>query len=384
MRDREKRIARPRAQRRPTFLILHFSLFTSSRGFSLAELLVVISISSALFLSLTAALSGTLSTTTEVAGQLSAWHTVSSALLQMERELALATQVVFPGNERILFFVPDITGDGSDDLIAYSWDSSDGGSLVRTVNGASPTDLLPEARAVRFSYNYRNRESHGMVTASKALNVVAASFDKYAAHGYQSVFRPIESWDWQAQSFVPAADTHQTDSVEFNLRAGPQAMFGVGHLMVTLAEVETGQSIAMGLLQASDIQQADDMQTFTVPMISMMGESSGTSTEKEYRLELKPMGFSYAGEVELLTVTDPEGPDNFMRYEWSINGGMSFMNIGNMGDIPFVTHGTYVVQYGVNAEHTVWRLGRVSIYLRYGNGKDEVAINSAVRMHNAK
>ena len=73
-----------------------------------------------------------------------------------------------------------------------------------------------------------------------------------------------------------------------------------------------------------------------------------------------------------------------MRYEWSIDGGMSFMNIGNMGDIPFVTRGTYVVQYGLNAEHTVWRLGRVSIYLKYGSGKNEVAINSAVRMHNAK
>jgi len=380
-----KRITRlRRPARRPTFLNFDFSSLTSSQGFSLAELLVVISISSVLFLSLSAALSGTLNTTVEVAAQLSSWHMVSSALLQMERELALATQVVFTGDTRISFSVPDITGDGAEDLVAYSWDGSDGAPLVRAVNGGSAVDLLPEVRDVRFSYNYREGELHGIATATKNLDVVAASFDEYTQHSFQSLLRSITSSWWRAQSFVPVADTHHTDSVEFNLRAGSGGMFGVGSLRVALTDTETDQELAWGLLMGSDIEQADTVRTFTIPMIWQAAEGSGLSTEHEYRWVLSPFMSWYAGEVERLMVTDPEGPDNYMKYEWSNDQGASFKNMGNMSDVPFLTHGTYVIQYGVNAEHTEWSLGRVSIHLKYGSGKNEVAVNSAVRLHNAK
>lgn len=71
-----------------------------------------------------------------------------------------------------------------------------------------------------------------------------------------------------------------------------------------------------------------------------------------------------------------------MMYEWSTNNGASFLNMGSSADIPFVTNGTYALEYGISTQQTVSRLRRMNIYLKYGTGKEEVAINTAVKLNN--
>ena len=344
--------------------------------------MIVISISSVLFLSLSAALSGTLTTTTEVAGQLASWHMVSSALLRMEQELAVATQMVSTEDTRVSFHVPDITGDGSDDLVEYSWDGDDGGALVRTLNGGSAVELLPDAGAVAFSYKYRQSEPFQIAAASKNIDVVPAAFERYE-EDYVSMPRDITPSRWRAQRFTPTTDSHRTDSVSFNLQTTFSMFWGTGNLLVSLKEVDTNTTIAMGLVPADDLKEAlAELRTFTIPMSWQHEDGSGTSTEKEYRWVLQPLGSSYAGTVERLQVTDGVGPGNSMMYEWSTNNGASFLNMGSSADIPFVTNGTYALEYGISTQQTVSRLRRMNIYLKYGTGKEEVAINSAVKLNN--
>ena len=379
-----RQAARSRRRRRsPSELFaLHSSSTASRRAFSIAELLIVISISSVLFLSLSAALSGTLHTTTEVARQLASWHTVSSALLRMERELGGATQMVSTQDTRVSFYVPDITGDGSDDLVEYSWDGDDGDALVRTLNGGSALELLPDAREVAFSYKYRQSELFQIADASKNIDVVPAAFERYE-EDYQSKLRDITPSRWRAQRFTPTTDSHRTDSVSFNLQTTPSMFWGTGDLLVSLKEVDTNTTIAMGIVHADDLKAAlGEFQTFAIPMTWQHPDGSGTSTEKEYRWVLQPWGPSYAGTVERLEVTAPVGPENSMMYEWSANGGASFLNMGTKADIPFVTKGTYALEYGISTQQTVSRLRCMNIYLKYGTGKHEVAINSAVKLNN--
>lgn len=372
-----------RRRRSPSELFaLHSSSAASRRAFSIAELLVVISISSLLFLSLSAALSATLHTTTEVARQLASWHTVSSALLRMEQELGVATQMVSTEHTRVSFYVPDTTGDGSDDLVEYSWDGNDGDALVRTLNGGSAVELLPDAREVAFSYKYRQSKLFQIADASKNIDVVPAAFEQYAEN-YVSMLRDITPSRWRAQRFTPTTDSHRTDSVSFNLQTTDGMFFSTGNLLVVLKEVETNTTIATGIVTADDLKAAlGEFQTFTIPMTWQHPDGSGTSTEKEYRWVLRPFGSPYAGTIERLTVTDGMGPENSMMYEWSTNGGASFYNMGSKSDIPFVTNGTYALEYGTSTQQTVSRLRRVNIYLKYGTGKEEVAINTAVKLNN--
>jgi hypothetical protein len=345
-------------------------------------MLIVIAISSVLFLSLSAALSGTLTTTTEVAGQLSSWHVVSSALLRMERELGVATQIVSTEDTLVSFYVPDTTGDGAEDLIEYSWDGDGGDALVRTLNGGSAIELVPDASAVAFSYNYRQSEPVQIAVASKNLDVVSAQFEQYE-EAYESRLRDITSSMWRAQRFTPTTDSHRTDSVSVNLMTDDSIFYGLGDLLVSLVEIESGTTIAMGVVPAADLAAAyNNLQRFTIPMIWQHPDGSGTSTEKEYRWVFSPMGSFYAGTIQPLEVTAPVGPDNSIMYEWSTNSGASFLNIGSRSDIPFVTNGTYALEYGISTQQTVSRLRRMSIYLVYGTGKKEVAINTSVKLNN--
>ena len=351
----------------------------AAASFTLVEVLVAISISSMLFLSLSAALSGTLDTTADVSQQFASWQTVSSALLRMEKEVSLATQFATTGLRQVSFSVPDITGDGADDLVQYSWSGTVGAPLTRTVNGAGSINVLPQAQDVKFSYNYRQKTFVGITNASKDLAVTPAYFTDYDGYWYDVANYDVRSSSWRAESFMPVTDCHRTDSVTF--RARTTALFGMSDMSIALTDKATGRTMATGTLSKYDPQYYST-RTFTVPMTWQDGGGSGLSAEKEYRWIFKPSDSSYAGDVEAFRIPSGPAPDNGAMYEYSTNGGATYLNLGNQADIRFITNGTYTVRYGTNTTQTQSLLRRVDVYLKYGTGKGQVAINSGARTAN--
>lgn len=351
------------------------------RAFSLAELAVVIAVSSMLFLSLSAALSGTLDATVEVADKLGAWQMVSSALLSMERDLSLATVFVTTQARQVSFYVPDITGDSAADLVTYSWSGTPGQPLQRSVNGGAAVTVMPEAQDVAFSYNYRQRQIVAVTPSSRELSVTCGSFIDYGTRPTDTVYCDVSPSAWRAQSFTPLTDATSAKSAVFRAYTSSYLNNGTRDLQVILIDKETGQSIAEGTLSKYSLDYYT-VRTFTVPFTWQADTGSAMSTLKDCRLLFRPSGTLYSCTIEAMRVTSGSGPSNGTMYEYSTNSGASYANLGDQADIRHVIYGTAVLQYGVNAEQTDSRLRRVDIRLGYGTGKNAAAVNSAVRLGN--
>ena len=348
-------------------------------AFTLVELLVVITISSMLFLSLSAALSGTLQTTAEVAAQLLSWQAGSSALLRMEKEMALATQFVATDLRQVSFYVPDITGDGAADLLAYSWSGTAGAPLVRTVNGAGSTNIIAQAQDVKLSYNYRTRTSVGITNLTRDLSVTPGSFVDYSGYPWAVAFHDVRPNPWRGQSFTPVTGSHRTDSISF--RARTTVLFGGTDLSILLTDKSTGRTLASGTLNKNDLQYYNT-RTLVVPMTWQDAGGSGLSTERDYRWVFKPTSSAYAADLEAFTITSGSGPSNGTFAEYSTNGGDSWVSLGNQADIRFVTYGTYTITYGINAEQGQSMLRRIDISLACGTGTNVAVLSSSVRAGN--
>jgi len=347
-------------------------------GFTLIELVIVLGVSSMLLLSLSAALSATLSTTAEVSDQLSAWHVVSDALLKMEGELRAATSVIATQVGRVCFYVPDITGDDAPDLVEYNWGGNAGDALTRSVNSDTPAALLPAAQKVAFSYNYRQYTPMTIAAGAEDLAVVPAMWEQ--ASQAQAHIEDIRGNAWRAQRFTAQLDTDRTDAVEFYMQNGLEILFSGSNLNVELHDIEAGRTIASTTVSCSILGMLLSPSKLTATMSWHNPEGSGLKANKEYRWVFRPSGSGYAGSLIVYLSGSSSPPNDGTMFEYSTNNGASWSNFGNSVDAPFTTRGTRLIEYGVNTTQTQWHLRRVCIHLESGTGKNAVKINTAIRL----
>lgn len=79
-------------------------------------------------------------------------HTQSTeALTDLMSEFRVATNVVGTATS-VTMTVPDQTGDGSADTIAYSWSGTAGGPLLKSVNGGTASAVLESVNSVALAY----------------------------------------------------------------------------------------------------------------------------------------------------------------------------------------------------------------------------------------
>lgn len=71
------------------------------------------------------------------------------AVQRMRAELRYATRIASLASTSVQFTHPDVTGDGNEDTVLYSWTGTPGDPLTRQVNGGAAETIL--ARCVSFS-----------------------------------------------------------------------------------------------------------------------------------------------------------------------------------------------------------------------------------------
>gem|GEM_PF-1146937 len=71
------------------------------------------------------------------------------AMQRMRAELGYATRIASLSSTSVQFAHPDVTGDGNEDTILYSWTGTPGDPLTRRVNGADAEAIV--AKCVSFS-----------------------------------------------------------------------------------------------------------------------------------------------------------------------------------------------------------------------------------------
>jgi prepilin-type N-terminal cleavage/methylation domain-containing protein len=172
-------------------------------GFTMLEVVLSLVILSIVLL---AAQSAIMVAAKAVPNSQSASESVASAagvMDQITADLQYAKTFSDMTANRIVFIVPDRTGDGQPETIRYEWSGLAGGALMRQMNGNTPVAIAPAVHFFELHYD-KNATTTNAGTA-EGPEVVLSSYDTTNSLNDAAV---TES-NWRAQHFNPIlpADT---------------------------------------------------------------------------------------------------------------------------------------------------------------------------------
>lgn len=122
-----------------------------SRGFSLAEMLVAMAITTIVLGGAVAAIGvGGRTFRAATAGMVATPSLDGMARMSADVELAL--HFTESTATAVSFYVPDRTGDGAPDLLRYAWSGSDGDPITFSMNGSTPWPIVPSVSNLSMNY----------------------------------------------------------------------------------------------------------------------------------------------------------------------------------------------------------------------------------------
>jgi|GEM_PF-6009354 len=307
-----------------------------SRGFTLVELLIVIVISSVLFISLATFARTSLMTVDVLQDTNLAEQTARTALDRLMREVSLAKSVAGAEAWKIAFTTTDITGDGADDDLVYAWDSGTH-TLTRTLNGAAET-FAENVTAFSLEYGYETEDIVTIASAGDSMSMTLGSFSGVSGGGYddeEDFSVTISGWFYAMQYFnnlveVPAATTA---TIRARTTVLPPSKDMVIYLLDSGGGVVASGCLNRGLLTTS-------YQDIPVALTWTGGAGSKMIPDKQYGLLVMAAdGQGYAGRI--LCQTWDEGPalggGLLFRTGWSWYGSSAAMYFSVLGDLPVTT-----------------------------------------------
>jgi len=125
------------------------------------------------------------------------------AMHRMRREIGHAITVTTLTSTGIEFTHPDITGDDTDDVIAYAWSGTAGDPLTRALNHGTAQALVPECNSLVFKTQTRKRVDNAP-EVTETEEVLIASHDVYPdGYSYWTGSVPVTSSTYSSETFTP-------------------------------------------------------------------------------------------------------------------------------------------------------------------------------------
>ena len=122
-------------------------------GFTMVEIIVALSISTAVMLGVVSLLSLSSRAIPQPGGIQETSVNGADLLARLTADLACAMRITRADSTAITLVVPDRTGDDVPETISYSWAGSAGDPVLRVVNGTRDTELLASVDLLQLSYS---------------------------------------------------------------------------------------------------------------------------------------------------------------------------------------------------------------------------------------
>jgi len=286
----------------------------SINAFTIVELLLAATISALLFVALGTFVQTSLSSTKVIQDQNLATHATLAALDTLQRELLVAKQITTAGATQLAFVTTDITGDGADDAISYTWNSA-AGTITRTSNGSAETFASGVANFA-LNYEYRTRTEQVILSGGASLPQVTAQFNGVSGPGYVTTLPQvsINGLSYAYQYFNCLVETPQVSSFTIRVRnAG---------IMTTRMQIQLddfSSVLAVGYIAAADLHSG--WRDVTIPLVWLAGTSKKMELGKRHRITIRPESsflFGYAGHIQFLRIDS--GPPLTNGLEFSVGG----------------------------------------------------------------
>lgn len=309
------------------------------RAFSLLELLVVVAVSGIIATAIATFTRSSLMTTDAVQDRHAASHTCRAALARIAREVALAKTISAAEKHRLAFTSTDVTGDGTDDDIAYEWDSGTN-ELTRTVNGEA--ELFAENVAdFRFGYQYETEDQVAIaapgdtvaMTLGQFAGIDPATSSLYDSDDLQDDQRDVRRSDQIRQTFTNQVETPAATSATVTVRT--KFLPPATDMLVYLAD--ESETVATGRIDRHAL--ALEFQDIVVPL-TWQNPDKHMEVDKRYYLYLLSATWEYySGTVRIQKIlSGPSLPNGLeLKHGWTDYGPWASIYFAVRGDLPVTT-----------------------------------------------
>ncbi len=341
-------------------------------AFTLVEVLMVIAISGILFVSLAVFTNSSIRMTGVLQDKNVAEHTARTALARFTREVSLANIIAAAEEYTITFTCTDITGDGTDDIVTYAWDSNTN-ALTRTLNGVTET-FADNVDLFSIEYQYETEDEVTIASPGDTLPFVAGKFDGSVYDGSDYYLNIMSRWT--AHYFTSEVELPSVNSI--TIRAARRLEDVTTSNMTVWLQTEAGSTLATGELKPS--QLTSSWQDVTVPVEWVAGEGVGIQTDTIYAVCVMSSGHSssYAGSIRVRNTDAPLPQGNGWWFAWRgspitpRNDWAMYFTVS--GDLPIATPSRSTVAVSI--------LKKVKATIRVVEGDEETELTRTCKVVN--
>ena len=351
-------------------------------GHTLAELIVVIGVSSVMFTAMMTTMSSTIQAMDHLERRSEADHGAAYALRRLSMELAPALSLTTAESTHIVFVTPDITGDAADDTVQYVWSGTE---LLRTLNSGDAQVIASDVQSCEFEYVYGDQTKAGVFPEGEVDEVTIAQFDGFPEEAGSTVGPPPTFTLWFAdimhQQFVARSDADVPAALEINVEANR----GTIPLLVKLLDTNDWTTLAVGTL--SGVPPDGEVRRHSIPLAWVCADQRGLRKGNWYAVELRSEDLNgYACEVQYSRISAwaPGVSDwpNLMVPYFSNNFGGSWYNHGDASDMIFKLTGFKRRHHGRYGQETQNRPEAVDVTLQAGQGAQSTRHRMRIRLLN--
>jgi prepilin-type N-terminal cleavage/methylation domain-containing protein len=277
-------------------------------GFTLIELLLVMAASGVIFTALSTFTHTALHTTDLLQSHNLAGQTARTALARIVREASLARLISATEEYRLAFTCTDITGNGMDDTVAYSW-SPITYRLARTLNGSEET-FAEGITDFRFEYLF---ETENQISVAAPGDLLGMELGQHRYTGVAEADREdlqvdIGFFVYAIQGFTNQIEVPEASSI--TLRMKTKVLPPGADLSIFLTDGT--YTVAQGSLSRWHLTTT--FQDVTIPL-TWLGGNAVMQPDKAYYVYLLPTDwFRYSGTLLIQRTTNGSSLPNGLGF----------------------------------------------------------------------
>ncbi|MFH1731690.1 MAG: prepilin-type N-terminal cleavage/methylation domain-containing protein [Planctomycetota bacterium] len=335
------------------------------QAFTLVELLIVMAISSILFVCLTTFTHSSLHMTGVLQDKNLAEHTARVALERLTREASLASVIAAAEEYKLGFTCTDITGDGADDTVMYAWDSG-ARTLTRTLNGATET-FAENVDLFSIEYQYESEDEVTIAAPGDVLGMTLASFAGVSPADAENLGLNIQTGAYAAQCFTNNIEVPAATSV--TIRARTAMLPPETDMLILVREMGTLATVAQGTLQRS--QLTTTYQDVTVPL-TWSGGDAGMTPDRLYQLYITPQNYwGYAGRIQYQRILAGAPLGGGLQFGYRESHWAAYVHLGSMASMYFTLRGDLPVTTPRRSTVPVSILKKIKATIRITEGEQQ-------------
>lgn len=335
------------------------------RAFTLVELLIVMAISSILFVCLATFTHSALHTTGVLQEKNLAEHAARMALARFTREASLATVIAAAEEYKLSFTCTDITGDGADDTVIYAWDRG-ARTLTRTLNGTTET-FAENVDLFSLEYQYESEDEVTIAAPGDVLGMTLARFAGVSDGDAEDRGLHIQDGGYAVQHFTNAVEVPAATSV--TIRARTVMLPPETDMLILVREVGSWLTVAQGTLQRS--QLTTTYHDITVPL-TWSGDDTGMKPDKRYQLYIAPQDYwGYAGSIQYQRILAGAPLGGGLQFGYRQSHWTMYVHLGSMASMYFTLRGNLPVTTPRRSTVPVSILKKIKATIRITEGEQQ-------------